>query len=165
MHMDSPGPLRTAHDRPHVVILYGYTDHEFAHKLAGALRRDRITPWISEVEMSAGAFLVNRLSHAARPVDFVVPALSASSVASDWVQLELRTAATRGINGRPVRLLPAKIDGSALPDYLRSHPYFDFQGNGWSLAYDDLKVIVQRGANPRLALRPLSSLLRRQWGR
>jgi hypothetical protein len=163
--MESPNPLRTASDRPHIVIPYSYADHEFAYKLAGALRRDRITSWIDEVDMSAGVFLVNRLSHAARPVDFVVPALSISSVTSDWVQHELRTAVTRGINGRPVAVLPAKIDDSALPDYLRSQPYFDFQGNGWSLAYDDLTVIVQRRTNPGLKLRPHDPLLRRRWGR
>jgi len=159
-----PDTFRTANDRPHVVILYSYADHEFAYKLAGALRRDRITHLIDEVEMSAGTFLVNRLSHAARTVDFVIPALSAASVTSNWAQRELRTAVTRGINGRPVRVLPAKIDGSALPDYLRSQPCFDFQGNGWSVAYDELAVIIQTRANPRSALRPLNSLMRRRWG-
>jgi hypothetical protein len=134
------------------------------YKLAGELRRDRITPWIDEVDMSAGVFLMNRLSHAARPVDFVVPALSASSVTSGWVQRELRTAVTRGINGRPIRVLPAKIDNTALPDYLESQPYFDFHGDGWSLAYDELTVVVQRPANPRLTLLPHDHRQRRRWG-
>jgi hypothetical protein len=164
MDMSSPGPFRIANDWPHIVIPYSYADHEFAHKLAGALRRDLIAPRIDEVDMSAGVFLVNRLSHAARPVDFVVPAISITSVTSDWVQHELRTAVARGVNGRPIRVLPAKVDDSALPDYLRSQPCFDFHGHGWNVAYDDLRVIVQRRTNPGLTLRPHDHLLRRRWG-
>jgi len=163
--MASPDLFRTANDRPHIVIPYNYADHGFVYKLAGELRRDRVTPWIDEVDMSAGAFLINRLSHAARPVDFVVPALSASSVAAGWVQHELRMAVTRGLNGRPIKVLTAKIDNTALPDYLESRPYFDFHGSGWSLAYDELTVVVQRPANPKLTLLPHDRLLRRRWGR
>jgi len=162
--MASPSPFRTANDRPHIVIPYSYADHEFVYKLAGALRRDGITPWIDEVDMSAGAFLINRLSHAARPVDFVVPALSAASVTAGWVQHELRTAVTKGINGRAIRVLTAKVDNTPLPDYLESQPYFDFHGNRWSLAYDELTIVVQCPTTPRLASRPLDSLQRRRWG-
>gem|GEM_PF-4806937 len=101
VNMVLSNPFRAPGGRPHVVIPYSYADHEFAQKLVGALRQDRITPWIDEVDMSAGVFLVNRISQAARPVDFVVPAISASSVASSWVQHELRTAMTRNFSGRP----------------------------------------------------------------
>ena len=61
-------------------------------------------------------------------------------------------------------MLPAKIDDSALPDYLISQPDFDFQRNGWNRAYDGLTVILQRRTNSSLVLRPLNSLQRRQWG-
>ncbi len=171
-----PNPFRTAGSWPHIVIPYSYADHEFAYKLAGALRQDRITPWIDEVDMSAGVFLVNRISQAARPVDFIVPAISAFSVTSSWVQHELRTAMTRSFHGRPVRVLPARIDSSALPDFLGSQPYLDFHGGGWSRAYDELLVTVQRRTNQRPAKRPTTvarpprppharrSLLRRRWG-
>jgi hypothetical protein len=176
MNMLFSNLLRAAGGLPHIVIPYSYADHEFAQKLVGALRRDRITSRIDEVDMSAGVFLVNRISQAARPVDFIVPAISAFSVASDWVQHELKTAMTRNFNGRPVRVLPAKVDDCALPDFLASQPYLDFHGGGWSRAYDDFMVAVQRRTNPRSgmstnsAVRPprppraRRSLLRRRWG-
>jgi hypothetical protein len=168
--------LRTAGSGPHIVIPYSYADHEFVCKLAGALRRDQVTPWIDEVDMSAGVFLVNRISQAARPVDVVIPVISASSVASSWVQHELRTAMTRSFNGRTVRVLPARIDDSALPDFLESQTCFDFRGSRWSLAYDELLVTVLRRIERMSARRPTTAggpsrssqlhrpSLRRRWG-
>ena len=145
-HLD---PLQPA-GHPHIVIPYNYADHEFASKLTASLRQDRVTPWIDDVDMSAGMLLVNWIGHSARPVDCVVPAISAASVASRWVQHELRTVMERSFGGRRVRVLPARIDDCTLPDALASHPYFDFHRDEWGVAYDDLIVAVQQhlGANP-----------------
>ena len=151
MSLKSVDPFRNAGNQPHVVIPYSYADHEFACRLAGALRRDGITQWIDEVDMSAGVFLVNRIYQAGRPVDDVIPVISAASVASGWVQHELRTITARASNRRPVRVLPARVDGSALPGFLESLPCFDFHGSGWSRAYDDLMVAVHRRAQLQAA--------------
>jgi hypothetical protein len=156
MKMDAANRTRTGGNQPHIVIPYSYADHEFAHKLAGALRHDRITPWIDDVDMTAGAFLVNRIFQAARPVDCVVPAISAGSVTSNWVQHELKTVLARCFSGRRVRVLPARIDNCVLPDFLASQPYFDFHRDGWSAAYDDLLVAVHQhmGSKPTTSAQP-----------
>ena len=156
MRMDAANRTRMGGNQPHIVIPYSYADNEFAHKLAGALRRDRITPWIDDVDMSAGAFLANRIFQAARPVDCVVPAISAVSVASSWVQHELKTITARGFSGRRVRVLSARIDDCVLPDFLASQPYFDFHRDGWSVAYDDLLIAVHQhmGAKPTTSAQP-----------
>jgi len=152
-HLD---PLQAAGGQPHIVILYNYADHEFASKLTAALRQDRITPWIDDVDMSAGMFLVSWIAHAARPVDCVVAAISAVSVTSSWVQHELRTVTMRSFSGRRVRVLPARIDDCALPDFLASQPYFDFHRDEWSVACDDLIVAVRQhmGAKPTTSAQP-----------
>jgi len=144
MSADTPNRTRSGGSQPHIVIPYSYADHEFASKLTATLRQDRITPWIDDVDMSAGMLLVSRIAHAVRPVDCVVPAISAVSVASSWVQHELRTVMTRSFSGRRVMVLPARIDNSALPDFLASQPYLDFHRNGWNIAYDDLIVAVSQ---------------------
>jgi hypothetical protein len=144
MSVDTPNRTRSGGNQPHIVIPYSYADHEFASKLTAKLRQDRITPWIDDVDMSAGVLLASRIAHAVRPVDCVVPAISAVSVASSWVQHELRAVMTRSFSGRRVLVLPARIDNSALPDFLASQPYLDFHRNGWSLAYDDLIVAVSQ---------------------
>jgi hypothetical protein len=147
VHLDQ---LQTAVGHPHIVIPYNYADHEFASKLTAALRHDRITQWIDDIDMSAGVLLVSRIAHAARPVDCVVPVVSAASVASSWVQHDLKTVMARSFVGRHVRVLPARIDDSALPDFLASQPYFDFHRNGWSVAYDDLILAVHQHMGSRI---------------
>ena len=147
---------KTGGNQPHIVIPHSYADHEFAHKLAGAFRHDRVTPWIDDVEMTAGGFLVNRILQAARPVDCVVPAISAASVAASWVQHDLRTVMARSFSGRRVRVLTARIDDCVLPDFLASQPYFDFHRYGWSAAYDELLIAVHQhmSAKPAPSAQP-----------
>ena len=148
VHLDR---LQAAGVQPHIVIPYNYADHEFASKLTAALRHDRITQWIDDVDMSAGVLLVSRIAHAARPVDCVVPIISAVSVASNWVQHELKTVIARSFAGRRIRVLPAKTDDSALPDFLASRPYFDFHLGAWTVAYDELIVAAQQPTGPKPA--------------
>ena len=154
MSLDAANRTRTGGNQPHVVIPYNYADHEFARKLAGALRREGVSPWIDELDMSAGAMLMSRMANAVRPVDFLVPLISAASLRWRWVQQELRAVTMRDFSGRHVRVLPARIDGSALPDYLATQPYVDFQGRGWRQAYEDLKAVVQQRTSPRPEIPP-----------
>lgn len=156
MRIDATDLTRTGGNQPHIVIPYNYADHEFAHKLAGAFRHDRVTPWIEDIDMSAGAFLVNRILQAARPVDCVVPAISAASVAANWIQHDLRTIIARSSGERRVRVLPARIDDSALPNFLTSQPYYDFRRYGWSAAYDELVIAIHKhmSAKPATAAPP-----------
>jgi len=154
MNMESVVLARTSGNQPHIVIPYNYADHDFARKLAGALRRDGVSQWIDEVDMSAGVLLASRIAQAVRPVDFVVPLISAASLTWRWLQQDLRTVTTRDFNGRRVRVLPARIDGTALPDYLASQPYVDFHGRGWKQAYEDLKAVVQQRPSPKPQTRP-----------
>ena len=152
--MDTPNHTRSGGNEPHVVIAYTYANNESAHKLAAGLRRDGVSPWIDEVDMSAGVILVNRIAHAVRPVDFVVPLISAASVNAGWLQNDLRVVTTRVFNGRRVRVLPARIDSTVLPDFLRTQSYLDFHANGWKKAFEDLKVILKPDAVYRSTLRP-----------
>ena len=140
---------RKAGYHPHIVIPYNYADHEFASKLTGELRQGGVTPWIDDVDMSVGMFFISRISHAARPVDFLIPVISAASVESRWVQHELKTAITMVFSGRRIRVLPAKIDSTALPDFLATQTYVDFHHRGWERAFDDLWTIVLRRPEPK----------------
>jgi hypothetical protein len=140
----SPSPAGAEVPQPHVVIPYNYADHEFANRLTAALRLDRITPWIDDIDMSAGAFLVHRIMQAARPVDFVVPAISTASLPSGWVQHELKAVMARSFRGKRIRVLPARVDDCLLPDFLSSLTILDFHRKGWDGAYGDLVIAVQQ---------------------
>ncbi|HTW92613.1 MAG TPA: toll/interleukin-1 receptor domain-containing protein [bacterium] len=160
MRTEPPIPSLTSSIWPHIIIPYGYTDHEFAHKLAAELRRDQVSRWIEELDMSAGKFVVNWIAHSVRPVDIVIAVVSASSVTASWVQHDLGTVMAREFNGRHVTLLLARTDSCALPDTLASQPCFDFRDE-WNRAYDDLLVAIQRFASQRLASRHPTTNTRR----
>jgi hypothetical protein len=148
VHLDR---IQAAAVQPHIVIPYNYADHEFASKLTAALRNDRISQWIDDVDMSAGVLLLSRIAHSARPVDCVIPVISAVSVASSWVEHELKTVMARSFAGRHIRVLPAKTDDSSLPEFLASRPYFDFHLGPWNVAYDELIIAVQQHAGTKPA--------------
>lgn len=144
---DTPDRTRSRGNQPHIVIAYSGADHEFAGRLTSTLRQDGITRWIDDVDMSAGVPLVNWIANASRPVDCVVPTISAASAWSNWVQHELRAVITRSPGAHHVLVLPARIDSSRLPEFLACHPYIDFHRNGWGPAYGDLVLAVQQRAD------------------
>ncbi len=130
-------------DQPHILIANCFQDQDFARKLAFALRRDRVSPFIQVSEMIAGDSLVRRLGSITRPVDCVVPVISIISVAYRWVERELIEVMSREINQRWVRTYPAKVDNCSLPPALASRFVADFYGLGWNPAYDALKAAIQ----------------------
>jgi hypothetical protein len=148
----TPNPAKSEVFQPHIVIPYNYADHEFASKLTAELRYDRITPWIDDVDMSAGVLLVSKIANAVRPVDCIVPAVSAASVGSSWVEHDLKLILARTFNGRHVRVLPARVDGCPMPEFLSSRPFFDFQRSGWSAAFDELVIAIHERADQKVEL-------------
>ena len=149
MDGDAPDRARSGGSQPHIVIAHSNADRGFAGKLAAALRQDGISRWIDDVDTSAGLLLVNWIADATRPVDCVVPAISAASAWSNWVQHELRAVISRSPGGHNVLVLPARIDSSLLPQFLACHPYIDFYRNGWGAAYDGLVLAVQQRSGDR----------------
>ncbi len=149
MTAEIPNIIRPGNNnQPHVLIAFSYADNEFARKLAATLRREGVTKLVDELDMSAGVILANRVEHSTRPVDFVVPLVSRSSIGTRWVQNDLRAILVRAAGRRSARMLPARIDSTALPDHLRAQTYIDFYANGWQRGVDDLKLILKPGAIP-----------------
>jgi hypothetical protein len=130
-------------DQPQILVASCYQDQEFARKLAFALRRDRVSPFIAVGEMTAGDSLVRRLSSTTRPVDCVVPVISIISVTHRWVEQELIEVMSREINQRWVRTYPAKVDNCSPPPALASRFVADFYGLGWNPAYDAIKAAIE----------------------
>jgi hypothetical protein len=133
-----------AQEQPHILIANCFQDQDFARKLAFALRRDRVSPFIDVGEMTAGDSLARRLASTTRPVDCVVPVISIISVTHNWVERELVEVMSREINQRWVRAYPAKVDNCSLPAALMGRFVADFYGLGWSPAYDAIKAAIQR---------------------
>ena len=131
-------------EQPHILITNSFQDQDFARKLAFALRRDRVSPFVAVGEMTAGDSLLRRLSSATQPVDCVVPVISIVSVTHNWVTRELVEVPNREFNQRRVRTCPAKVDNCSLPPTLTDRFVADFYGLGWNPAYDSLKAAIKR---------------------
>jgi len=155
VNFDLPGIVRNVPNPPHVFIPNDYRDMEFARKLAAALRRDRVSPYIDVGEMAAGDSLVRRLASAMRPVDCVVPVISVASVTHRWVETGLADVMRREINRRRIRAFPAKIDNCTLPPSLAGQFVADFHSLGWNRAYEVIGAAI-RGRSA-----PASPVLRR----
>ena len=54
-------------DQPRILITNCFQDEDFARKLAFALRRDRVSPFVAVGEMTAGDSLIRRLTSATQP--------------------------------------------------------------------------------------------------
>ena len=144
MNLDFRAKPPKGQDQPHILIANCFQDQDFARKLAFALRRDRVSPFIQVSEMTAGDSLVRKLDSTTRPVDCVVPVISIISVNYHWVERELIEVMSREINQRWVRTYPAKVDNCSLPPPLVSRFVADFYGLGWNPAYDAIKAAIQR---------------------
>jgi hypothetical protein len=154
MSMEFPNAPKKAGDQPSIFIPYSYGDRESAQKLAGALRRDRVSPWIEGVEMTVGDSLIHRLANTARPINLVVPIISAASVTSDWVERELTTVMSKELAGRRAIVLSVRIDDCALPAFLKGRPFVDFHTLGWNRAYENIRAAIQHRTSTAPAAHP-----------
>jgi len=131
-------------DQPHILVANCFQDQDFARKLAFALRRDRVSPFIAVGEMMAGDSLVRRLASTTQPVDCVVPVISIISVTHNWVERDMAQVISGEINQRRIRAYPVKVDNCTLPAALMGRFVADFYGLGWNPAYESLKAAIQR---------------------
>ena len=109
-----------------VFLSHTTADKPFVRILADDLRTASIGVWLDELEILVGDSLISRVSEGLTSCTFVVACLSRASIQSAWVREELEIAATKGIVGRKVVVLPLRLDDCAIPAYLAHRRYCDF---------------------------------------
>jgi len=142
VNFDLPGIVRAPESSLHVFIAYDYQDQDFARKLAVALRRDRVSLFTELGEMAAGDSLTARLASTMRPVECVIPIVSAASVTRSWIGTELAQFAQQDAGRRTARVCPVKVDDCALPTSLAGYEVADFRRLGWNGAYESLRAAI-----------------------
>lgn len=84
-------------------ISYSHEDEEFARRLYSRLRDEGIRVWFAPQEMKAGQAILEQIDQAVRVFDLLILVLSNSSIKSEWVASEYRSARLRERDaGRPV---------------------------------------------------------------
>ena len=104
-----------------IFISHSSKDKEFANLVVAQLRSPDMAPWIDSEQIIAGDDIFEQLGQGLQLMDTLVFLISAASLRSEWVDLEVKYAVTREITERRVLVQPFIIDDSpisALPWFL-----------------------------------------------
>lgn len=128
---------------PSVFLSHSSADKPFARKLAREISRSNVSVWIDEAELKIGDSLLQKIGDAIEEMDFFALVLSKHSVASEWVQRELRAALTREFSSAAVIVLPILMERVEIPIFLRDKVYADFTlGENFDLSVARLLVAI-----------------------
>lgn len=112
---------------PSIFLSHSSEDKAFVAGLAADLRDANVRVWQDEAEIKVGDSLIDKIERGISESEYLAVVLSSSSVASEWVQREVRTALTQEIAGRVVRVLPVLIEDVEIPPFLLDKSYLDFR--------------------------------------
>jgi len=104
-----------------VFISHSSQDKEFADLVVPQLRSPDMAPWIDSEQIIAGDDIFDQLGQGLQSMDTLVFLVSAASLESEWVALEVKYAVKREITERRVLVQPFIIDDTpttALPWFL-----------------------------------------------
>lgn len=119
---------------PGIFISHNHKDKFFVRRFGADLAAAGARPWIDEAEINIGDSLIEKISHAIDEMNYFAVVLSASSVASAWVQQELEQALTTQLSLRQIKVLPLLIEECKIPPFLRGKLYANFTNPG---VYDE----------------------------
>ena len=129
-------------------------DKPFVRRLARDLRACGCDVWFDDWEIRVGDSIVQKIEEGLIDSQFLVVVLSANSVQSKWVKVELHSGLFSQISSREIKVLPALIEDCTMPVFLRHIRYADFResyGKGFVELRDSLGVRGSSRLTPTLA--------------
>jgi hypothetical protein len=114
-----------------VFLSYSHADAAFAGRLASDLEANIVDVWQDVKSIATGDSITTAIEGALQNCAAVLLLLSASAVASPWVQREYRAALSlqQGAPGRMPRVVPCVLTDCEIPTFLRDILYADFRTN------------------------------------
>lgn len=97
-------------------LSHSSSDKPFVRQVADALGRDDV--WLDEWELNAGDRLFQSIDAALGEAQIVVVFWSAHAAGSPWVEEETSFARFRKLQGEDVRVVPVRLDGAPLPNWM-----------------------------------------------
>lgn len=110
---------------PNVFVSYRGADAEVAERLAEELRSAGHDVWLDEWEISVGDSIVERMNKGLEGATYVVVCYSSAGVSAPWMGREWMSVLARQLDGRDVKLLPARLSGGEPPALLADVKYAD----------------------------------------
>jgi hypothetical protein len=109
---------------PNVFISHRSSDNASAEKLAIEIRAAGHSVWLDIWEIEIGDRIVARISEGLQGASYLVLCYSASGM-SDWTDIEWTSFLARQLEGKGVKILPARLSGGVAPAILEGTKYAD----------------------------------------
>ena len=111
----------------HVFVSYRATDRKWAMSLVARLEGAGLRVFIDQRELVAGDYLSAQLESALLRSRAAVLLVSHGWLESPWCQQEANVLIKRAVEDTSFKLVPLRLDGSAMPPLLDSRLWLDFK--------------------------------------
>jgi len=125
-------------------ISYGRVDHEFAVKLAIALRESNFAIWLDQLDIPTGARWDTEVEKALNECEIFLVILTPESIASENVKDEIGFAIDHGM-----RILPILLKNCEIPLRLRRLQYVDFTKKRFRDGVESAKQLLKELAEQK----------------
>ena len=124
-----------------VFVSHRGSDLSQAERLAEEIRNAGHDVWIDAWEIETGDSIVGQINNGLADAEYVVLCLSVDGVMSEWISREWMATLASQLNGKRVKLLPARLSGGELPVILADIKCADLVSDWTKGMSDILKAI------------------------
>lgn len=133
-----------------VFISYSWEDKPFVRRLVRDLRKNKIGVWMDDCALKVGEPMFMKLHDEIMAADYLILALSKSSLVSKWVRVELAMAINKEIKAGKSFILPMMLEDCDLPIYLYDRKWADFRTN-YNFGIQGLLHVIRRNEKRKRA--------------
>jgi len=120
-----------------VFVSHRTADLALAERLAIELRNAGHEVWLDNWKIGVGDSIVEKINEGLQGATYVIVCYSSAGVMSPWMGREWMASLSRQLDGRGVKLLPARLSGGDAPAILDDIKYADLVKD-WSNGVADL---------------------------
>jgi hypothetical protein len=120
-----------------VFVSHRGADATQATQLAEKIRAAGHSVWLDEWEINIGDSIVERIDAGLKGANYIVVCYSSAGVTAPWMSREWMTGLARQLEGKDIKLLPARLTGGDPPAILADIKYADLVTD-WTRGVADL---------------------------
>lgn len=117
-------------------------DANEAERLAVELRAQGHQVWLDRWDIQVGDSIVEKLNEGLEGATYLILCYSAQGVLAPWMGREWKAALARQLNGRGIKLLPARLTGGEPPAILEDIRYADLVAD-WNSGVAELLAAIR----------------------
>jgi hypothetical protein len=108
-----------------IYVSYSHRDKPIVDHIVARLKEDGHDIWIDSLKLRPGDNIQRRIEEGLAQADALIVVISENSFRSQWIQHEFTSMALQQISKQERRIIPVRIDNSAVPSYLADIVYLD----------------------------------------